>query len=147
MAIYHLGFFAVNGRIIAVQRFSAETDGEALAIARAIVKVAPSEIAVFQLWQNRRRVHAGTRKAVPQRSEIRERREFPMRALVYFRHKGETTYRNLGFQEMKELPPKGSDVTVNVDGKLKRARVLDRRKFVSRRRERSRDLSLYLEGV
>jgi len=63
MAIYHLGFFAVNGRIIAVQRFSAETDGEALAIARAIVKVAPSEIAVFQLWQNRRRVHAETRKA------------------------------------------------------------------------------------
>jgi hypothetical protein len=45
------------------QRFSAETDGEALAIARAIVKIAPSQIAVFQLWQNRRRVHAETRKA------------------------------------------------------------------------------------
>ena len=62
MTIYHLGFFAVSGKIIGGQRFSAETDGEALAIARDIVKVAPSEIAVFQLWQHRRRVHAGTRK-------------------------------------------------------------------------------------
>jgi hypothetical protein len=55
-----------------------------------------------------------------------------MRALVYFRGKGETTYRELGLQEMKALPPKGGDVTVDVDGKRTQARVMDRREFVSR---------------
>lgn len=70
-----------------------------------------------------------------------------MQALVYFRFKGESTYRELGLQEMKALPPKGSDVTVEVDGKVTQARVMDRREFVSRRRKRPRDLSLYLDGV
>lgn len=70
-----------------------------------------------------------------------------MRALVYFRRKGETTYRELGLQEMKALPPKGSDVTVEVDGRITRARVLDRREFVSSKHQTPRDLSLYLEGL
>jgi hypothetical protein len=70
-----------------------------------------------------------------------------MRALVYFRGKGETTYRKLGLQEMKALPPKGGDVTVDVDGKRTQARVMDRREFVSRWRKTPRDLSLYLEGI
>ena len=71
---------------------------------------------------------------------------FPMRALVYFRRKGETNYRELGLQEMKVLQPKGGDVTVEIGGELIRARVLDRREFVSEQ-QTPRDLSLYLEGV
>ena len=69
-----------------------------------------------------------------------------MRAWVYFRFKGEPTYRELGLQEMKALPPRGSEVTVELDGKLAPARVLDRREFVSREHQSPRDLSLYLEG-
>jgi len=46
-----------------------------------------------------------------------------MRALVYFRRKGETTYRKLGPQEMSTLPPKGADVTVDVGGEITQARV------------------------
>lgn len=70
-----------------------------------------------------------------------------MRALVYFRRRGETTYRKLGPQEMNALPPKGADVTIDVGGEITRARVMDRRDFVSRWRKRPRDLSLYLEGA
>jgi hypothetical protein len=61
---YHLSF-AVSGRIIAVQRFSAETDAEALSIARAMVKAVASEVTVFELWQHRRRVHAEAREEKP----------------------------------------------------------------------------------
>jgi len=70
-----------------------------------------------------------------------------MRALVYFRSKGETTYRALGPQEMKALPVKGSDVTLDVDGKLTEARVMVRRESFSRWRKKPRDLSLYIEGA
>jgi hypothetical protein len=48
---------------------------------------------------------------------------------------------------MTVLPPTGSDVTVDVDGKLTQARIMDRREFVSRKHGRPRDLSLYLQGV
>ena len=70
-----------------------------------------------------------------------------MYALVYFRRKGETTYRKLGLQEMKVLPVKGSDVTVDVDGTLTTARVMDRREFICDQHQRPRDLSLYVEGI
>jgi hypothetical protein len=43
---------------------------------------------------------------------------------VYFRRKGETSYRKLGVQETSVLPPKGSDGTVDVDGTLTLARVI-----------------------
>jgi len=66
---------------------------------------------------------------------------------VYFRRKGETTYRKLGLQEVKALPPKGSDVTVDVDGALTQARVMDRRESVCDQHQRPRGLSLYLEGI
>jgi hypothetical protein len=48
---------------------------------------------------------------------------------------------------MTVLPPTGSDVTVDVDGKLTQARIMDRREFVSRKHHKPRDLSLYLQGV
>jgi len=70
-----------------------------------------------------------------------------MRALVYFRRKGQTNYRQLGLQDMTVLPPTGSDVTVDVDGTLTQARIMDRREFVSRKHRKPRDLSLYLQGV
>jgi hypothetical protein len=69
-----------------------------------------------------------------------------MGALVYFRRKGETTQRELGLQDMKELPPRGRDVTIEVDGKLARAWVLDRREFVSRKHRTPRALNLDLDG-
>ena len=70
-----------------------------------------------------------------------------MHALVYFRRKGETTYRKLGLQEVKVLPPKGSDVTVDVDGALTQTRVMGRRESICTEHQRPRDLSLYLEGI
>jgi len=70
-----------------------------------------------------------------------------MRASVYFRRKGETTYRKLGLQELKVLPPKGSDVTVDVDGALTQTRVMGRRESICTEHQRPRDLSLYLEGI
>ena len=70
-----------------------------------------------------------------------------MQALVYFRSKGQTVYRALGPQDMKTLPPKGCDVTLDVDGTVTRARVMDRTESVSRRLKTPRDLSLYLEGA
>jgi hypothetical protein len=54
-AIYHLRSFAVSGKIIAVQRFSAETDKEALSMARDMVKGA-SAVARFDVWQGERRI-------------------------------------------------------------------------------------------
>jgi hypothetical protein len=50
MAIYRLRSFASSGRIDAVQRLSAETDNEALSMARDMVKGA-SVVARFDLWQ------------------------------------------------------------------------------------------------
>jgi hypothetical protein len=47
---------------------------------------------------------------------------------------------------MTVLPPTGSDVTVDVDGTLTQARIMDRREFVSRKHRKPRDLSLYLQG-
>jgi hypothetical protein len=38
-------------------------------------------------------------------------------------------------------------VTLEVDGKVAQARVLDRREFISYGYQTPRDLSLYLEGV
>jgi hypothetical protein len=69
-----------------------------------------------------------------------------MQALLFFRRKGETTYRELGLQEMRELPQRGSDVTVEVDGKVAQARVVDRRESCNEH-QRPRGLSLYLEAV
>jgi hypothetical protein len=63
-----------------------------------------------------------------------------MRVLVYFRRNGETNWRELGLQEMKVLLPKGSDVTVEIDGKRTQARVMDRREFVSEQ-QTPRDLT------
>jgi len=84
--------------------------------------------------------------------EPRDMRRLPctgrlMRAWLYFRRKGETTYRELGLQELRELPLRGCEVTLEVDGKVAQARVLDYREFISDGYQTPRDLSLYLEGV
>jgi hypothetical protein len=84
--------------------------------------------------------------------ELRDMRRLPcagrlMQAWLYFHRKGETTYRELGLQELRELPPRGCEVTLEVDGKVAQARVLDRREFISYGYQTPRDLSLYLGGV
>ena len=68
MTIYTLRSFASSGRIIAVQRLSAENDKEALSMARDMVKGA-STVARFDLWQGERRVEgrAPTAKEKPRR--------------------------------------------------------------------------------
>ena len=53
MTIYTLRSFASSGRIVAVQRLSAETDEEALSMARDMVNGA-SAVASFDLWQGER---------------------------------------------------------------------------------------------
>ena len=70
-----------------------------------------------------------------------------MRALVYFRSKGESDYRALGPQDMTALPVKGSDVMLDVNGKPTQARVMDRRESFSRWGKKPYDLSLYIEGT
>jgi hypothetical protein len=55
MAVYTRRSFASNGRIVAVQRLSAEDDEEALAMACEMVKGA-SAVAGFDLWQGERRI-------------------------------------------------------------------------------------------
>ena len=55
MTIYTLRSFASSGRIVAVQRLSAEDDEEALAMARNMVKGA-SAVARFDVWQGERRI-------------------------------------------------------------------------------------------
>ena len=68
MAIYTLRSFASSGRIVAVQRLSAEDDKEALSMARDMVKGA-SAVARFDLWQAERRIEgkAPTAKGKPRR--------------------------------------------------------------------------------
>ena len=55
MTIYTLRSFASTGRIVAVQRFSTETDKDALSMARDMVAGA-SAVARFDLWQGERRI-------------------------------------------------------------------------------------------
>jgi len=68
MAIYTLRSFASSGRIVAVQRFSAEDDKEALAMARDMVE-GSAAVARFDLWQGERRIEgtAPTAKGKPRR--------------------------------------------------------------------------------
>ena len=69
MAIYTLRSFASSGRLVAVQRLSAEDDKEALSMARDMVKGA-SAVTRFDVWQGERRI-GGTpprmRKGKPRR--------------------------------------------------------------------------------
>jgi hypothetical protein len=58
--IYTFRSFASSGRIVAVQRLSAETDEEALAMAREMVKGAPA-VARFDLWQDHRCIEGEAR--------------------------------------------------------------------------------------
>jgi len=55
MTIYTLRSFASSGRIVAVQRFSANTDAGAAAMAHDMVKGA-SAVARFDLWQAEHRI-------------------------------------------------------------------------------------------
>lgn len=70
-----------------------------------------------------------------------------MNALVYFRSKGQRSYRKLGVQGVRELPATGSHVTVDIDGERMRARVRDRRETISAWRKSPRDLTLYLDAI
>ena len=53
--MYTLRSFASSGRIVAVHRLSAETDAEALSMARDMVDGA-SAVARFDLWEGERRI-------------------------------------------------------------------------------------------
>ncbi len=70
-----------------------------------------------------------------------------MRALIHFRGAGETNYRELGVQDISALPPKGSHVTLTVDGKSTRARVVDRRETISPQKLAPGHLNLFLESL
>ena len=74
MTIYTLRWFNSSRRIIAVQRLSAETDKEALSMARDMVQGA-SAVARFDLWQGERNIEgvAPTMKGKP-RAEKKPRR-------------------------------------------------------------------------
>jgi hypothetical protein len=69
MTMYTLRSFASSGRIVAVQRFSAETDEEALSMARDMID-GPSVIFRFDLWQGERSIEGVAptmRKGKPRR--------------------------------------------------------------------------------
>ncbi len=70
-----------------------------------------------------------------------------MRALVHFRDAGETKYRAVGVQEISVLPPKGSHVTLTVDGRPTRARVVDRCETISPQKLSPGNLNLFLESL
>jgi hypothetical protein len=70
-----------------------------------------------------------------------------MHALIHFRDPGETKYRELGVQEISALPPTGSHVTLTVDGKSTRARVVDRRETTSPKKLAPGNLNLFLESL
>lgn len=55
MTMYTLRSFAITGRIVAIQRLSAETDEEAHSMAHDMVDGA-SAVARFDLWQDARLV-------------------------------------------------------------------------------------------
>ena len=60
MTIYTLRSFNSSRRIIAVQRLSAETDKEALSMARDMIKGALA-VAGFDLWQAERHIEGAAR--------------------------------------------------------------------------------------
>jgi hypothetical protein len=55
MTVYRLWFLHANSRVTAVQRLHADTDKEALGIARETVKGHP-ELSGFELWEDGRKV-------------------------------------------------------------------------------------------
>jgi len=63
MAIYRLRSFTESRRLIAVQRFSAADDYEAVSMAAAMVE--GSAVTSFDLWEGERRVEG----AAPMRKE------------------------------------------------------------------------------
>jgi len=74
MTIYTLRSFASTGRIVAVQRLSAETDKEALSMARDMVNGALA-VARLDLWQGERRIGGAAptmRKGKPRRRAASE---------------------------------------------------------------------------
>jgi hypothetical protein len=62
MKMYRLCLLSANGTIAAVQRFSADTDEEALSVARVLVK-GRSQLSGFELWEGGRKVHAESSKS------------------------------------------------------------------------------------
>jgi hypothetical protein len=69
MTMYTLRSFASSGRIVAVQRLSAETDREALSMARDMVKGAAT-VTRFDVWQGERHIEGPPprmRKGKPRR--------------------------------------------------------------------------------
>ena len=61
MVIYRVCLLGPAGKLAGVQRVSAESDKEALAMARDMLK-GDSPLAGFELWRGTRRVHTETRK-------------------------------------------------------------------------------------
>jgi hypothetical protein len=56
MALHSLCLLGANGSIAAVQRFHADTDKEALSIARETVK-GHAELSGFEVWEGTRKVN------------------------------------------------------------------------------------------
>ena len=59
--VYRLCLLGAQGRIAAVQRFNADTDEEALSVARVLVKGRP-QLSGFELWDGGRKVAAESSK-------------------------------------------------------------------------------------
>jgi hypothetical protein len=70
-----------------------------------------------------------------------------MRVLAHLRGTRETSYRELGIREIDALPPKGSYVTLIVDGKSTRARVVDRSENLPSEERAPGYLNLFLESA
>ena len=65
MTVYRIWFLTANGSVTAVQRFSADTDEEALSVARLMGK-GRSQLSGFELWEGRRKVRGEGIKREPQ---------------------------------------------------------------------------------
>jgi hypothetical protein len=61
LAAYRLCLPGAHGRIAGVQRFHADTDEEALSVARVMVEGRP-QLSGFELWDGGRKVTAETSK-------------------------------------------------------------------------------------
>jgi hypothetical protein len=61
MADYRCYFLGPNGRFVAREEFDANSDGEALACARALYAARADVGHGFELWQGKRQVQGGER--------------------------------------------------------------------------------------
>ena len=70
-----------------------------------------------------------------------------MQVHVYFRHKGEATFRDLGNRDMGSVPPEDDVVVINIEGETLRAKVGKTRTYVATKHQPARDPDVYLDGM